>query len=133
MSDPTKPERVHDPRVLRAIAHPVRNRILDEPVPPVRCGPPTSPSPSTSRPTRQLPPAPAGQVRPRGRGTGEGSRRPRPGVEAVHESGLNIDTTELAAAPGGKAAVTVFRREWTNAAHEAVERAETAERNPETS
>src|SRR3978361_62761 len=30
MSDPTKPERVHDPRVLRAIAHPVRNRILDE-------------------------------------------------------------------------------------------------------
>ena len=49
-----------------------------------------------------------------------------------HESGLNIDTSELAAAPGGKAAVTVFRREWTNAAHEAVERAETAERNPET-
>ena len=30
MSDDPKPQPVHDPRVLRAIAHPVRNRILDE-------------------------------------------------------------------------------------------------------
>ena len=133
MSDPTKPERVHDPRVLRAIAHPVRNRILDElgATGPMRAADIAQalhvPANQASFHLRQL--AKYGLVV-------EAPEEARDGRDRVwklsHESGLNIDTTELAAAPGGKAAVTVFRREWTNAAHEAVERAETAERNPET-
>jgi DNA-binding transcriptional ArsR family regulator len=133
MSDPTKPERVHDPRVLRAIAHPVRNRILDElgATGPMRAADIAQalgiPANQASFHLRQL--AKYGLVV-------EAPEEARDGRDRVwkvsHESGLNIDTSELAEAPGGKAAVSVFRREWTNAAHEAVQRAETAERNPET-
>ena len=51
--------------------------------------------------------------------------------KSVHEAGLNIDTNLLAEAPGGQAAVQVFRRVWTASAHDAVDRAEKAERGPE--
>ena len=47
---------------------------------------------------------------------------------AVHEAGFNINTADIARAPGGKAAVAVFRRQWTAGAHDAVDRAEFAER-----
>ena len=52
--------------------------------------------------------------------------------KAVHEDGLNVNPAELALAPGGQAAVTVFRRQWTNAAHDAVNRADASESNRET-
>ena len=79
---PARAATVHDPRVLRAIAHPVRNRILTElDARPARCGPPTSRASSASRPTRrQLPPAPAGQVRPGRGGPRGGAGQAGPGL-----------------------------------------------------
>jgi len=128
-----KPTSVHDPRILRAIAHPVRNRILDElgaggPMRAVdvatRLGVPAN---QASFHLRQL--AKYGLVV-------EAPEEARDGRDrvwrAAHESGLSVNTTELAKAPGGKAAVTVFRRQWTTAAHDAVERAEFAGRKKDT-
>jgi DNA-binding transcriptional ArsR family regulator len=133
MSDPSKPQQVHDPRVLRAIAHPVRTRILDElgATGPMRAADIAHaldiPANQASFHLRQL--AKYGLVVE----APEAARDGRDRVwKASHDSGYNVDTKELAATPGGKAAVRVFRREWTNAAHDAVQRAETAERNPET-
>ena len=133
MPEPTKPQQVHDPRVLRAIAHPVRNRILDElsATGPMRAADIALaldvPANQASFHLRQL--AKYGLVV-------EAPEEARDGRDRVwkasHESGLNIDTAELAQAPGGKAAVSVFRREWSNAAHDAVRRAETADRDPGT-
>jgi DNA-binding transcriptional ArsR family regulator len=124
---------VHDPRVLRAISHPVRNRILDElgAAGPMRAADIAQvlriPANQASFHLRQL--AKYGLVV-------EAPEEARDGRDrvwkAVHESGLHVHTSELAASPGGKAAVTVFRREWSSAAHDAVTRAETAERDPET-
>jgi predicted ArsR family transcriptional regulator len=119
--------------VLRAIAHPVRNRILDElgAAGPMRAADIARvldvPANQASFHLRQL--AKYGLVV-------EAPEEARDGRDrvwkAVHETGLNIRTSELAEAPGGKAAVAVFRREWTNAAIDAVRRAEAAQRNPET-
>jgi predicted ArsR family transcriptional regulator len=127
------PQPVHDPRMLRGIAHPVRNRILDElsASGPMRAADIARelgiPANQASFHLRQL--AKYGLVT-------EAPEQARDGRDrvwkAAHESGLSIDTAELASTPGGAAAVTVFRREWTSAAHEAVQRAETADRDPET-
>jgi DNA-binding transcriptional ArsR family regulator len=132
MTDETKPQRVHDPRVLRAIAHPVRNRILDE------LG---ARGPMRAADIAQALDIPANQASFHLRQLGkyglvvEAPEEARDGRDRVwkasHESGLNIRTSELEEAPGGKAAVTVFRREWTNAAHDAVTRAETAGKDPD--
>jgi predicted ArsR family transcriptional regulator len=124
-----KPQPVSDPRILRAIAHPVRNRILDElsATGPMRAVDVANslgiPANQASFHLRQL--AKYGLV-------AEAPEEARDGRDrvwrAVHEAGLNVDIAELAKSPGGKAAVTVFRREWTATAHDAVERAEFAER-----
>ena len=125
----TAPEPVHDPRILRAISHPVRLRILDE----LTAGGPQRaadmakvlgvPANQASFHLRQL--AKYGLVV-------EAPEEARDGRDrvwrAVHEAGFNVDTVELAKSPGGEAAVSVFRRQWTAAAHDAVERAEFAER-----
>ena len=133
MPDPAKPQAVHDPRVLRAIAHPVRNRILDElgAVGPMRAADVARtlgiPANQASFHLRQLAKYGLAVEAP------EEARDGRDRVwKASHESGLNIDTAELAKAPGGRAAVSVFRRQWSNAAHDAVRRVETAERDPRT-
>ncbi len=132
MNDYAKPQPVHDPRVLRAIAHPVRNRILDElgatgPMRAVDIAQTLGiPANQASFHLRQLAKYGLAVEAP------EEARDGRDRVwKAAHESGLNINTAELADAPGGEAAVQVFRRVWTDAAHDAVQRAETAERRPE--
>ncbi len=130
MSD--EAQHVHDPRVLRAIAHPVRNRILEE----LGAGGPQRaadmasvlgiPANQASFHLRQL--AKYGLVVE----APEAARDGRDRVwRAVHESGLTININELAEVPGGKAAATVYRNEATAAAHTAVDRAFTAERQPD--
>ena len=128
-SERTAPKPVQDPRILRAISHPVRTRILDE----LGAGGPQRaadiakalgvPANQASFHLRQL--AKYGLVV-------EAPEEARDGRDrvwrAVHEAGFNIDTTDIAQAPGGKAAVTVFRRQWTAGAHDAVDRAGFAER-----
>ena len=133
MSRDEGPQPVHDPRVLRGIAHPVRNRILDElsASGPMRAADIARelgiPANQASFHLRQLAKYGLATEAP------EEARDGRDRVwKAAHESGLRVDTTQLASTPGGAAAVAVFRREWTSAAHEAVERAETAARHPET-
>ena len=125
----TAPEPVQDPRILRAISHPVRTRILDE----LGAGGPQRaadmakvlgvPANQASFHLRQL--AKYGLVV-------EAPEEARDGRDrvwrAVHEAGFNINTADIAQAPGGRAAVTVFRRQWTAGAHDAVDRAEFAER-----
>src|SRR6201990_3586506 len=130
---PYDPQPMSDPRTLRALAHPTRGRILDElgASGPMRAADIAQalgiPANQASFHLRQL--AKYGLAV-------EAPEEARDGRDRVckpsHESGVNIDTSELAATPGGKAAVSVFRREWTNAAHDAVQRAEDAERDPET-
>ena len=128
-----RPQQVHDPRVLRAIAHPVRARILDElgATGPMRAADIARtldiPANQASFHLRQLAKYGLALEAP------EEARDGRDRVwKAAHEAGLNIDTHALAEAPGGKSAVQVFRRVWTDSAHAAVDRAETAERGPET-
>ncbi|MGD9961608.1 helix-turn-helix domain-containing protein [Nocardioides sp.] len=129
---PEEPPHVHDPRVLRAIAHPVRNRILEE----LSAGGPQRaadmaavlgvPANQASFHLRQL--AKYGLVVE----APEAARDGRDRVwKAAHESGLTIDLNELAATPGGKAAATVYRREAAAAARDAVDRAYGAERQPD--
>lgn len=127
------PYDVGDPRVLRAIAHPVRSRILDElgATGPMRAADVAQalhiPANQASFHLRQL--AKYGLVT-------EAPEAARDGRDRVwkvtHESGLSIDVRALAEAPGGRAAMTVFRRSWTSWAHEAVDRAEQAEHDPAT-
>ena len=126
-------EPLHDPRMLRAIAHPVRNRILDE----LSAGGPQRaadmakrlgvPANQASFHLRQL--AKYGLVV-------EAPEEARDGRDrvwrAVHEPGFNVNLNALAEAPGGKAAVTVFLREAASAAHDAVERGYFAERSEDT-
>jgi predicted ArsR family transcriptional regulator len=124
---------VHDPRILRAIAHPVRNRILDElgATGPMRAADVARilkvPANQASFHLRQL--AKYGLVV-------EAPEEARDGRDrvwkAAYEGGLDVNTSELAKAPGGRAAVTVFRRQWTTAAHDAVDRAEFMERRKDT-
>ena len=127
-----KPE-LHDPRVLRAIAHPVRNLILTalDATGPLRAADVATelgiPANQASFHLRQLAKYGLAVEAP------EEARDGRDRVwKSAHESGLNVDTHSLAEAPGGKAAVQVFRRVWSDSAHEAVDRAERAERDPDT-
>ncbi len=124
---------VHDPRILRAIAHPLRNRILEE----LSAGGPQRaadmatalgvPANQASFHLRQL--AKYGLVVE----APEAARDGRDRVwRAVHEAGFKVDLNALAEAPGGKAAVTVFRRESAAAAHDAVDRGYFAQRSKDT-
>lgn len=102
---------VHDPRVLRAIAHPVRNRVLHE----LSAGGPMRaadvareleiPANQASFHLRQL--AKYGLVEE----DPAAARDKRDRVwKLASEQGLSIDLGKLEDGPGGRAAVQVFRR-----------------------
>jgi DNA-binding transcriptional ArsR family regulator len=115
---------VSDPRMLRGIAHPVRNRILAElsAAGPLRAADVAEqigvPANQASFHLRQL--AKYGLVE-------EAPELARDGRDRVwrmvHEHGLTVNLDDLEAAPGGRAAVNVFRRAATADAHALVESA----------
>ena len=122
---PRELPKLSDPRMLRGIAHPMRNRILEE----MSAGGPmraadvaerlSIPANQASFHLRQL--AKYGLVE-------EAPELARDGRDrvwrAAHESGLSVNLEDLAKEEGGKAAVTVFRRQWTADAHAAIDRAD---------
>ena len=118
-----QPRRTHDPRVLRAIAHPVRSRILDElrAAGPLRAADVAAmleiPANQASFHLRQL--AKYGLVEPAPELARDGRDRVWRGVS----SELHLDEGELEAAPGGKAAMAVFMRNKASWAHLLVDRA----------
>ena len=121
---PRKEPPVHDPTVLRAIAHPMRNRILGE----MSATGPTRaadlardlgiPANQASFHLRQL--AKYGLVE---EAVGAGRDKRDRVWKLVDEEGLNLEMGELEKAPGGKAAVSVYRRNASAWAHEVVDRA----------
>jgi DNA-binding transcriptional ArsR family regulator len=127
-SRPTQLTRISDPRTLRAIAHPVRNRILDE----LGAGGPMRaadiaerlgiPANQASFHLRQLAKYDLVVEAP------EAARDKRDRVwKASHEGGTSVRLRDLAQQPGGQAAITVFRRQWMGQAHATIDRAEHAE------
>lgn len=115
---------LHDPTVLRAIAHPLRNRILAE----LRASGPMRaadvarlldvPANQASFHLRQL--AKYGLIE----DDAEAARDKRDRVWRLTElSELDIDVGELEQAPGGAAAVAVFRRNSAAWHHHVVDRA----------
>lgn len=124
---------VHDPRVLRAIAHPMRNRILGELTAAghLRAADVAAlldiPANQASFHLRQL--AKYGLVEP----APELARDGRDRVwKPVHARGLNLEPGRLEKSPGGKAAVAVWQRQAAAAAKEAVDRAFASRKNRET-
>ena len=118
------PQPITDPRVLRAIAHPTRMRVLDEleVSGPMRAADVAEvldiPANQASFHLRQL--AKYGLIEE----APEAARDGRDRVwKAVNEDGMRLDLSELEKAPGGKAAVSVFRRQWLANAHESLDRA----------
>ena len=110
--------RVHDPRVLRAIAHPLRNRILAEmsATGPVRAADVARdlgiPANQASFHLRQL--AKYGIVE---QAPGLGRDRRDRVWQLVAPDGLSADLTELRHSPGGPEAIAVWRRQaaaWTH-------------------
>lgn len=118
------PRRVHDPTVLRAIAHPIRNRILGElsAQGPLRAADLsqelTIPANQASFHLRQL--AKYGLVE---EAVGEGRDRRDRVWRLTDAGGLDLDLGELEAQPGGKAAAAVFRSQSAAWAHLAVDAA----------
>ncbi len=112
-----------DPRVLRAIAHPVRNRILGEleAVGPLRAADIARsvglPANQASFHLRQL--AKYGLVE----AAPELARDRRDRVWRLVGDELVFNIAEIEQAPGGRAAAQVWRRQAAAAAHEVVERA----------
>ncbi len=112
-----------DPRVLRAIAHPVRNRILAEleAVGPLRAADVARtvglPANQASFHLRQL--AKYGLVE----SAPELARDRRDRVWRLVGDELVVHVAEIERAPRGRAAAQVWRRQATAAAHELVERA----------
>jgi DNA-binding transcriptional ArsR family regulator len=133
MTRSDKPVPVHDPRVLRAIAHPVRNRILSEleAAGPLRAADVAHlldiPANQASFHLRQL--AKYGLVE----AAPELARDKRDRVwRLVAMAGLRVDLAELQKAPGGAAAVAVFRRHTADWARLIVDTAFSPEREPGT-
>jgi DNA-binding transcriptional ArsR family regulator len=120
--DPPAP-RPADPRILRAVAHPVRNRILAEleAVGPLRAADVARlvglPANQASFHLRQL--AKYGVVE----AAPELARDRRDRVWRLVGDELVVDVAEIERAPGGKAAAQVWRRQAAAAAHELVDRA----------
>ncbi len=123
---------VHDPTVLRAIAHPLRNRILAE----LRAAGPMRaadiarlldvPANQASFHLRQL--AKYGLIE----DDPEAARDKRDRVWRLSGlDDLDIDIHELEAAPGGAAAVEVFRRNSVAWHHHVVDRAYAPRANPD--
>jgi len=125
---------IHDPRILRAIAHPVRNRILGE------LGAAGSaraadiakelgiPANQASFHLRQL--AKYGLVEEAPEEARD--RRDRVWRTAPDSRRLHLDLKEMEAAPGGEAAVSVWRRNATSWAHKIIESAYSTEREKDT-
>jgi predicted ArsR family transcriptional regulator len=121
---------VHDPTVLRGLAHPMRSRILDEMA---ATGPTRAadiardlgiPANQASFHLRQL--AKYGLVE---EAVGAGRDRRDRVWKLVAEEGLSLNMGELEKAPGGKAAVSVFRRQAAARAHDVVDAAYSSERH----
>ena len=117
-------QQVHDPRVLRALAHPVRNRILTElsASGPMRAADIAReldiPANQASFHLRQLAKYDLVEEAP------DEARDKRDRVwKLTSDSGFTVDFREIEEAPGGKAAVSVFRRTAMAWAQVVVERA----------
>lgn len=112
-----------DARVLRAIAHPLRNRILGEleAAGPLRAADVARsvgvPANQASFHLRQL--AKYGVVEP----APELARDRRDRVWRLVDDELVVNVSEIEKAPGGRAAAQVWRRQASASAHELVERA----------
>jgi DNA-binding transcriptional ArsR family regulator len=122
--DASRPEAVHDPKMLRAIAHPVRNRILTElsASGPMRAADLAReldlPANQMSFHLRQL--AKYGLVEEdpdAGRDRRDRVWRP------TSDEGVRVDLTALERQPGGQAASAVFRRNAAGWAHVVVDAA----------
>ena len=118
------PRAVHDPTVLRAIAHPVRNRILGElsAQGPLRAADLSQelgiPANQASFHLRQL--AKYGLVE---EAVGQGRDRRDRVWRLSDESGLDLDLQALEQQPGGEAAAAVFRSHSAAWAHALVDAA----------
>jgi DNA-binding transcriptional ArsR family regulator len=119
---PYDPAPMSDPRVLRAIAHPTRGRILDElgAVGPMRAADVGEalgiPANQASFHLRQL--AKYGVIVP----APEAARDKRDRVYRLpDERGFQLDVKDIEKQPGGKAAVTVFQRNKAAWAHRLVD------------
>jgi predicted ArsR family transcriptional regulator len=116
------PPQLGDPRVLRAIAHPTRGRILDElgAVGPMRAADVGEalgiPANQASFHLRQL--AKYGVILP----APEAARDKRDRVYKLpDERGFRLDVEDISKQPGGKAAVTVFQHSKAAWAHRLVD------------
>jgi len=116
------PRPMSDPRVLRAIAHPTRGRILDElgasgPMRAADVGEALGiPANQASFHLRQL--AKYGVILP----APEAARDKRDRVwKLPDERGFRLDVQDISAQPGGRAAVTVFQRNKAAWAHRLVD------------
>jgi predicted ArsR family transcriptional regulator len=116
------PPQMGDPRVLRAIAHPTRGRILDElgAVGPMRAADVGEalgiPANQASFHLRQL--AKYGVIIP----APEAARDKRDRVYRLPDQrGFRLDVKEISKQPGGKAAVTVFQHNKAAWAHRLVD------------
>ena len=130
---PQQPRAVHDPQVLRAIAHPVRNRVLTElsAQGSMRAADVAReldiPANQASFHLRQL--AKYGLVEE----DPAAARDKRDRVwKAVHPEGLQVNLKELEEAPGGKAASAVFRRSSAAWGHVVVDTVLSDFRTPDT-
>jgi DNA-binding transcriptional ArsR family regulator len=117
-----EPRPMSDPRVLRAIAHPTRGRILDElgasgPMRAADVGDALGiPANQASFHLRQL--AKYGVILP----APESARDKRDRVwKLPDERGFRLDVQEIAKQPGGKAAVSVFQKNKAAWAHRLVD------------
>ncbi|HET8665993.1 MAG TPA: helix-turn-helix domain-containing protein [Nocardioides sp.] len=119
---PYDPRPMSDPRVLRAIAHPTRGRILDElgatgPMRAADVGEALGiPANQASFHLRQL--AKYGVIEP----APEAARDKRDRVWKLRdERGFRLDPSEISKQPGGKAAVTFFQHNKSAWAHRLVD------------
>lgn len=125
--------RVHDPRVLRGLAHPVRSRIVAEmdATGPVRAADIARdlgiPANQASFHLRQL--AKYGLVE---EAPGEARDRRDRVWKLVVEGGLRIDLQDVENVPGGPVAVGMWRRQATSWAHTVVDAAYTHQQDDET-
>src|SRR6478736_8334162 len=133
MPYPSRSQAVHDPKMLRAIAHPVRNRILTElnATGPMRAADLAReldlPANQMSFHLRQL--AKYGLVEE----DPEAARDKRDRVwRPTSELGLMVRLDDLEQQPGGKAASAVFRQNAASWGHAVVEAAYNGPRDPET-
>lgn len=123
---------VHDPRVLRGLAHPVRSRIVAEmyATGPIRAADIARdlgiPANQASFHLRQL--AKYGLVQ---EATGAGRDRRDRVWELVAPGGLSIDLQDVASIPGGPAAVGLWRQQATAWAHAVVDAAYTHQQDDE--